>query len=74
LYAYVSDERLDAEISSLCYGSRPGMQMVYIADREKLIVASERTNLEEEWKPLPSGQLLTGCIKDGEVVIAQTTI
>ncbi|MEM1550919.1 MAG: hypothetical protein QXX56_04220 [Candidatus Bathyarchaeia archaeon] len=45
----------DGAIRSLCYGDQPGMQMTYVASSGRLIVVSERTNIEEEWKPLRSG-------------------
>lgn len=75
LYAYCKyDERMDAMIPPLCYGSQPGMQMVYLADDERLIVSSERTNLEEDWKPIESGQLLTGYVQDNKITVVQTRI
>ncbi|MEM3756615.1 MAG: class II glutamine amidotransferase [Candidatus Bathyarchaeia archaeon] len=70
LYAYCKyDEELDGGVKSLCYGDQPAMQMVYIADSEKLIVASEKTNSRENWQPLKSGQLITGQISGGRIEI-----
>ncbi|MEM3815893.1 MAG: class II glutamine amidotransferase [Candidatus Bathyarchaeia archaeon] len=74
LYAYCKyDEYLDGGFRSLCYGDQPAMQMAYVASPEKLVVASEKTNVRENWQPLRSGQLLTGSIVDGKVeVVIQT--
>jgi len=70
LYAYCRyDEELDGKFRSLCYKDQPAMQMVYIADQDKLIVASEKTNSEDEWRPIRSGQLVTGQIINGRVRI-----
>lgn len=75
LYAYCKyDEELDGAIRSLCNSDQPGMQMTYIADSERLIVASEKTNLEEEWKPLKSGQLITSYVKDGKIIATKIKI
>lgn len=68
LYAYCKyDEEKDSKVKSLCYKDQPALQMSYILDSEKLIVASEKTNAEDDWKPLRSGQLLTGQIVDGKI-------
>ena len=68
LYAYCKyDEERDRIARSLCYGDQPAMQMVYIIGEKKLVVASERTNPDEKWQPMKSGQLLTGEIVDGRV-------
>ncbi|MEM1580915.1 MAG: class II glutamine amidotransferase [Candidatus Bathyarchaeia archaeon] len=70
LYAYCKyDETLDGGAKSLCYKDQPAMRMAYIADSERLIVASERTNSEENWQPLRSGQLLIGQVSDGRIEI-----
>lgn len=70
LYAYCKyDEKLDGAARSLCYGDQPAMQMAYIADKKKLIVVSEKTNIEESWQPLRSGQLICGRIEGDEVRI-----
>lgn len=68
LYAYCKyDEDLDGAAKSLCYRDQPAMQMVYIADHERLVVASEKTNVEENWRPLKSGHLISGRIEGGGV-------
>ena len=70
LYAYCKyDEERDSKIKSLCYKDQLAMQMTYIVDSEKLVVASEKTNIEEDWKPLRSGQLLTGQMIDGKIKV-----
>ena len=71
LYAYCKyDEERDGEAASLCYGDQPAWQMVYIHDSTRLVIASEKTNREEEWKPFKSGQLIVGRIVDGEIKIS----
>jgi len=71
LYAYCKyDEERDEGAASLCYGDQPALQMVYIHDSTRLVIASEKTNREEEWKPLKSGQLIVGRIVDGEIKIS----
>jgi len=70
LYAYCEyDETLNGAAKALCYRDWPAMQMTYIADSDRLIVASERTNLEEDWRPLKSGHLITGRIIDGRLSV-----
>lgn len=70
LYAYCKyDEILDGSARSLCYRDRPAMQMVYLADGDRLVIASERTNDEEDWKTLRSGQLISGRIEDCTVKV-----
>ncbi len=71
LYAYCKyDEERDEGAVSLCYGDQPAWRMVYIHDSTRLVIASEKTNREEEWKPLKSGQLIVGRIVDGEIKIS----
>lgn len=70
LYAYCKyDEEKDGRASSLCYGDQPAMQMTYVHSPEKLVVSSEKTNLEENWQPLISGQIIIGQIFNGKVRI-----
>lgn len=70
LYAYCKyDEKLDGKSRSICYRDQPAMQMMYAADQDRLIVASERTNSEDGWQPLRSGQLVTGQIINGRIRI-----
>jgi predicted glutamine amidotransferase len=75
LYAYCKyDEKKDGRASSLCYGDQPAMQMTYIHSPEKLVVSSEKTNLEENWQPLVSGQIIIGQIVNGKVRISMHKI
>lgn len=68
LYAYCKyDETRDGRTKSLCYKNQPAMQMTYTADSEKLIVSSEKTNTDDDWKPLKSEQLLVGQIVDEKI-------
>ena len=60
LYAYCSYEEDRALGRSLCFGDQPVFEMSYIFDDKKLVVASEKTNKTEEWRPLRSGELLIG--------------
>ncbi|KYH42784.1 MAG: hypothetical protein AYL33_000610 [Candidatus Bathyarchaeota archaeon B63] len=67
LYAYCMYDEEDGRGRSICFGDQPVFEMCYLLDGERLVVASEKTNLEEEWKPLRSGELLIGRIRRGEV-------
>ncbi len=70
LYAYCKyDEERDGRAASLCYSDQPAMQMSYIYSPEKLVVLSEKTNLEENWQPLMSGHLIIGQVVDEKVRI-----
>ncbi len=60
LYAYCKYDRDDESMKSLCFKEQPVFQMSYLVSQEKLIVSSEKTNEEEDWKPLESGHILTG--------------
>jgi len=62
LYAYCRYD--DGKASkSLCFGDQPIFEMSYYVSKEKLVIASEKTNREEDWRPLRNGQLLTGSIR-----------
>jgi hypothetical protein len=75
LYAYCKyDEKKDGRASSLCYGDQPAMQMTYIHSPEKLVVSSEKTNLEENWQPLVSGQIIIGQIVNRKIRISMHKI
>ncbi|MBS7654123.1 class II glutamine amidotransferase [Candidatus Bathyarchaeota archaeon] len=70
LYAYCKyDEERDGRATSLCYSDQPAMQMSYIYSPEKLVVVSEKTNLEEDWQPLMSGHLIIGQVVNEKVGI-----
>ncbi|MEM1674258.1 MAG: class II glutamine amidotransferase [Candidatus Bathyarchaeia archaeon] len=75
LYAYCKyDEELDGAVKSLCYRDQPGMQMVYSLSTERLVVSSEKTNVEEDWRPLESGQLLTGYVENGKIMTTKIRV
>lgn len=75
LYAYCKyDEERDGQAKSLCYGDQPAMQMVYTASANKLVVASEKTNVKEEWLPIRSGQLLVGEIVGERVKVSMEEV
>ncbi|MBS7606524.1 class II glutamine amidotransferase [Candidatus Bathyarchaeota archaeon] len=75
LYAYCKyDEERDGRTKSLCYGDQPAMQMVYVTSANKLIVASEKTNAEETWLPIRSGQLLVGEVVGGRVKVSMEEV
>lgn len=68
LYAYCKyDEERDRQAASLCYGDQPAMQMSYVYSHEKLVVLSEKTNLEENWRPLMNGHLIIGQVVNEKV-------
>jgi len=58
LYAYCKYEEEDESRRSLCSGDQPVLQMSYLIKPESLIVSSEKTSREEDWKILRSGQLM----------------
>jgi predicted glutamine amidotransferase len=66
-YCKYGDE--DAAAKSLCFEDQPAFQMSYLKRQENLIVASEKTNCEDDWKPLETGHLLTGQIMGKNVSI-----
>jgi predicted glutamine amidotransferase len=66
-YCKYGDE--DAAAKSLCFEDQPAFQMSYLKRQENLIVASEKTNCEDDWKPLETGQLLTGQIMGKNVSV-----
>ncbi|HIE18305.1 TPA: hypothetical protein EYP75_01120 [Candidatus Bathyarchaeota archaeon] len=69
LYAYCGYEENDKLGRSLCFGDQPVFEMSYLLSEERLIIASEKTNREEDWKPIRNGELLTGRIVDNEIAV-----
>jgi len=69
LYAYCRYHEEDESIRSLCLGDQPVFQMSRLNSPTSLVVSSEKTNREDDWKPLKSGQLLVGQIKGGEICL-----
>ena len=69
LYAYCKCHEKDGSMRSLCLGDQPVFQMSYLISPTRLVVASEKTTRGDNWKPLKSGQLLTGMIRNREVSI-----
>jgi len=62
LYAYCKYDDEDESKLSLCFKDQPIFQMSYLVDSACLVVTSEKTNHEDKWQVLKSGQLLTGQI------------
>jgi len=69
LYAYCGHGDYKTSSKSLCFGDQPVLEMSYVLDRDRLVVASEKTNREENWKPINDGELLISRIIDGEIVM-----
>ena len=67
LYAYCRHGGHEGR--SLCFKDRPVFEMSYVLNEDGLVVASEKTNLEEEWRPIGDGELLIGRIEGGEIVL-----
>ncbi len=67
LYAYCKYEKEDESRQSLCFGDQPAFQMSYLIKPESLIVSSEKTNREEDWKTLRSGQLMIAEVSERAV-------
>jgi len=69
LYAYCRYGENDRDRRSLCFGDQPVFEMSYSLSKEKLVIASEKTNRKEDWKPLRSGELLTGRIVENKIMV-----
>ena len=69
LYAYCRYDENGKLSKSLCFGDQPVFEMSYLLSKERLVVASEKTNREENWKPLRSGELLTGKMVGDEITV-----
>ena len=69
LSAYSGYEENEKLGRSICFGDQPVFEMSYLLSGEKLIIASEKTSREEDWKPLRNGELLTGRIVDNEIAV-----
>jgi predicted glutamine amidotransferase len=74
IYAYCKYDEAAHTALSLCFRDQPGFQMSYFADSSSLIITSEKTNLEDNWQPLKSGQLLIGEVDKGKIRIVLTKI
>ena len=68
LYAYCKYEK-DESRQSLCFEDQPALQMAYLTKPGSLIVSSEKTSREEDWKILGSGQLMVAQISGRRVKI-----
>jgi len=69
LYAYCRHDGEGKASKSLCFRDQPVFEMSYSLSKQRLIIASEKTNREEDWKPLRDGELLTGRIIDDEIAV-----
>ncbi len=69
LYAYCRYDEGDETSRSLCFGDQPVFEMSYSLSKERLVVASEKTNREEDWRPLRSGELLVGRRLENEIAV-----
>jgi len=55
------------ELKSICYKDTPYFRMTYYCDDEKLIVASERTNRDSNWRIMENNDILIAEIHDGRI-------
>jgi len=69
LYAYCRYEGNKRARKSLCFEDQPVFEMSYSVDEGKLVISSEKTNREEAWKPLRSGELLIGRILGNRIMV-----
>jgi len=69
LYAYCRYDKNDETGKSLCFRDQPVFEMSYSISKERLVIASEKTNREENWTPLRNGELLIGRIVNNEISI-----
>ncbi len=67
LYVYCKYQKEDESEYSLCFREQPVFQLSYLSSPTRLIVASEKTNKEDDWQTLKSGQLITASILGGKV-------
>jgi len=74
LYAYCEHRDRKVGGRSLCFGDQPVFEMSYILGRDRLVVTSEKTNREEDWKPINYGELLIGKIVDGEISVESENV
>lgn len=69
LYAYCGYEEDKALGRSLCFGDQPVFEMSYRFGEEKLVIASEKTNRAEDWRPLRSGEMLIGRVVGDKIEV-----
>lgn len=69
LYAYCEYDENAKPVRSLCFRDQPVYQMSYRLLDDELIVASEKTNREENWRIIKNGEMLTGRIENGRVTV-----
>ncbi|MEW5761090.1 MAG: hypothetical protein AB1779_10035, partial [Candidatus Thermoplasmatota archaeon] len=53
---------------SLCFGEQEYYQLCYKIDKNRLVIASEKTEKNDKWELLKNNQLLVGKISNGSVV------
>jgi len=69
LYAYCEYDEDAKPIRSLCFRDQLVYQMSYRLLDNELIVASEKTNREEDWRTIKNGEMLTGRVENGRVTV-----
>ncbi|MEW5759414.1 MAG: hypothetical protein AB1779_01450, partial [Candidatus Thermoplasmatota archaeon] len=52
---------------SLCFGEQEYYQLCYKIDKNRLVIASEKTEKNDKWEMLENNQLLVGEIFKGYV-------
>jgi len=70
LYAYTKHDEGSTSSRSICFKNQPSAQMSYVYTPNRLIVASEKTNVDDLWQALGNEHLLTGWISGGAVNIS----
>lgn len=70
IYAYCKYSEKEATKLSLCLKDQPLFQMSFFANSKHLIVTSEKTNSEDKWQCLKSGQFLTGQLYKNKIKIS----
>ncbi len=73
-YAYCRYDKEDESARSFCFEDQRCWQMAYLVSEKSLVVASEKTNLTDDWQLMQNGQALTAEIADGKVKVAQQSI
>ncbi|RLI42580.1 hypothetical protein DRO64_06220 [Candidatus Bathyarchaeota archaeon] len=69
LYAYCEYDENAKPVKSLCFRDQLVYQMCYKIRDDELVIASERTSREENWRTIRNGEMLTGRIENGRITV-----
>lgn len=69
LCAYCKYDKEDELKLSLCLRDQPVFQLSYLINPERLVVTSEKTNQDENWRVLKNGQLMIAEVSQGVIKV-----